>query len=159
MNLRVREGTANDYTDIKNLFTEVHNLHVKNRPDFFKYVENPFEKERFEELLKSSDQKIFVVEDTDSRELVAFCTVQIMTTVNIPILVQSKYAHIDSFGVKANYHKKGIGRLLFNHTVDYAKSEGASYVQLSVWEFNENAIKFYESMGMSTRNRKMELKL
>jgi diamine N-acetyltransferase len=32
-------------------------------------------------------------------------------------------------------------------------------MQLTVWEFNKNAIKFYESLGMSTMNRRMELKL
>ena len=45
MNLKIREGTANDYIDIKNLYKEVHNLHVKNRPDVFLDVDNPLEKE------------------------------------------------------------------------------------------------------------------
>ena len=38
-------------------------------------------------------------------------------------------------------------------------SEGASSLQLSVWEFNQDAINFYEAVGMSMRNRKMELNL
>ena len=154
MNLKIREGI-----DIKNLVIEVHNLHVKNRPDVYLDVDNPFEKERFEELLNSSDTKLFVVEDTDSKELVVYSIVQIMTPRKIQILIPSKFAYIDDFCVKSIYQKKGIGRLLFNHVVDYAKTEGASSIQLTVWEFNENAIKFYESLGMSTRNRRMELNL
>lgn len=82
-----------------------------------------------------------------------------MTPRKIQILIPSKFAYIDDFCVKSIYQKKGIGRLLFNHVVDYAKTEGASSIQLTVWEFNENAIKFYESLGMSTRNRRMELNL
>lgn len=49
--------------------------------------------------------------------------------------------------------------MLFTHIVDYAKSNEASSIQLNVWDFNENAIKFYESLGMSTRNRRMELNI
>jgi diamine N-acetyltransferase len=41
--------------------------------------------------------------------------------------------------------------------LDFAKAEGTISIQLIVCEFNKNAIKFYESVGMSARNRKMEL--
>lgn len=51
----------------------------------------------------------------------------------------------------------GIGSLLFNHIVEYARLKEASSIQLLVWEFNRDAINFYESMGMSTRNRRMEI--
>ena len=75
------------------------------------------------------------------------------------LLVPSKFVYIDDFCVKSNHQNNGIGKLLFNHIVDYAKSEDVSSIQLTVSEFNKNAIKFYESLGMSTRNRKMELNL
>ncbi|HAK43836.1 MAG TPA: hypothetical protein DCM59_15455 [Clostridium sp.] len=48
-----------------------------------------------------------------------------------------------------------MGRSLFEYIVDYAKTEG----ELIVWEFNKDAIKFYGSMGISVRNRRMELNL
>jgi ribosomal protein S18 acetylase RimI-like enzyme len=67
--------------------------------------------------------------------------------------------HFDDFCVKSSHQKKGIGRVLFQHIVEYSKTEGASSLQLVVWEFNKDAIKFYETLGMSTRNRRMELNL
>jgi len=48
---------------------------------------------------------------------------------------------------------------LFEHVVNYAKAETASSLQLVVWEFNSAAIKFYEALGMTTRNRRLELNL
>lgn len=159
MNLKIREATSNDYIDISNLVLEVHNLHVQNRPDLYLEVDNPFLKDRFEDLLKSDNTKLFVAEDTHSNELVAYSIVQIMTSRAIPILIPLKFAYIDDFCVKSTYQKNGIGKLLFNHVVDYAKTEGASSLQLNVWEFNEKAINFYESLGMTTRNRRMELNL
>ena len=159
MYLKIREAIANDYIDIKNLVVEVHNLHVKNRPDVYLAVDNPLLKERFENLLNSNNTKIFVVEDSDSEELLAYSIVQIMTQRNIHLLIPCKFTYIDDFCVKSNYNKNGIGKSLFKYIVDYAKVEGASSIQLTVCEFNENAIKFYEAVGMSTRNRKMELYL
>ena len=69
-------------------------------------------------------------------------------------------AYIDDFCVNSNYKKNGIGRLLlFQYIVDYVRAEGASSLQLVVWEFNKGAICFYEKIEMSTRNKKMELNL
>lgn len=34
---------------------------------------------------------------------------------------------------------------------------GAQSLQLTVWEFNKDALAFYTSLGMHTRNRRLEL--
>lgn len=159
MNLKIREAIKNDYINISNLVKEVHNLHVENRPDIYLDNDNPLMKDRFEGLLNSDNVKLFVVEDVYNNKLVAYSIVQIMLPKNILLLVQSKFAHIDDFCVKSENQKTGIGKMLFNYIVDYAKSQGASSLQLMVSEFNTNAIKFYETLGMSTRSRRMELKL
>ena len=75
------------------------------------------------------------------------------------MLVPSKFLYVDDFCVKSNHQNIGIGKLLFNYIINYAKLEEVSSIQLTVSEFNTNAIKFYEILGMSTRNRKMELNL
>ena len=40
-----------------------------------------------------------------------------------------------------------------------AKLHGFDRIDLNMWEFNENALAFYEAMGMKTYRRYMELKL
>ncbi|WP_026487432.1 GNAT family N-acetyltransferase [Caldanaerobius polysaccharolyticus] len=159
MNLVIREAISDDYYDINNLAREVHKLHVKNRPDVFMDMDNPLLKEHFDDLLHTDNAKLFVVENTNNKELVAYSMIKIMVTQSIPVLVPKRFAFIDEFCVKSSYRNKGIGRLLFQHIVNYAKSERVSSLQLAVWEFNKDAIKFYETMGMTTRYRRMELNL
>jgi len=158
MNLKVREANSNDYIEVCKLTLDVHKLHLKNRPDVYLDIKNPLEKEYFDDLLDSSNTKLFIVENDDNKELVAYSIIQIMTTKN-PIYIQNTFIYIDDFCVKSNVKRIGIGRLLFNHIVDYAKAENATSLQLNVWEFNEDAIKFYETIGMCTRNRRMEFNL
>jgi len=159
MNLKIREAMSNDYNQICNLNIEVHNLHVKNRPDVYVDINNPLSKENFDDLLNTDNTKIFVVENLDNTELAGYSVVKIMDMQSISILVQNKFAFIDNFCVRSDYKRNGIGKLLFEYAVGYAKSEGATSLQLGVWEFNEDAINFYEKMGMSTRNRRMELNI
>lgn len=159
MNLKVREAISSDYNDISRLNAEVHNLHVENRSDVFTNINNPLLKEHFNNLLNESNIKLFVVEDTDKEQSIAYSTIKIIETQSISILIQRRLAYIDDFCVLSNYKKNGIGRLLFQSIVNYARVEGALSLQLVVWEFNKDAIYFYKKMGMSTRNRKMELNL
>jgi ribosomal protein S18 acetylase RimI-like enzyme len=159
MSLKIREAFENDYFHINHLVMEVHNLHVENRPDVYVQVDTPLMREQFEDLLNAEDTKLFVVEDTDNKELLAYSIVKIMTPRNMHILTSVRFAYIDDFCVKSSYKRKGIGRMLFEYILDCAKTEGVSSIQLVVWEFNKDAIEFYESLGMSTRNRRMELNI
>ncbi|MDK2828130.1 MAG: hypothetical protein PWP67_930 [Clostridium butyricum] len=158
MNIKIREATQNDYESISTLVKEVHSLHVKNRPDVYADVDNPFTEERFKEILDDDKTKIFVAEDCNN-DIIAYSIIEIMTTRNIPILIQRKFAYIDDLCVSSNHRRKGVGRMLFRHIVDYAKKSGYDALELTVWEFNSDAIKFYEGLGMTTRNRRMELKI
>lgn len=159
METTIRQAVTSDFESINELVSEVHKLHVKNRPDVYVDVDTPMIKEQFDDLIASNDTKVFVVEDVNNKELVAYSIVSIIASKNIQILIPAKIAFIDDFCVKSSCHKQGIGRLLFKHVVNYAKTEGASSLQLVVWEFNCAAIKFYEALGMTTRNRRMELNL
>ncbi|SHF32476.1 Acetyltransferase (GNAT) family protein [Thermoanaerobacter uzonensis DSM 18761] len=158
MNIKIREAELNDYKSISTLVKEVHSLHVKNRPDVYVDVENPFTEERFKEILNDEKTRIFVVEDSNN-EIIAYSIIEVMTTRNIPILKERKFVYIDDLCVSSNHRREGIGKKLFGYIVDYAKNSGYDALELTVWEFNSDAIKFYESLGMATRNRRMELKI
>ncbi|MBO8176682.1 MAG: GNAT family N-acetyltransferase [Bacillus sp. (in: Bacteria)] len=66
---------------------------------------------------------------------------------------------MEDLGVTKSYQGQGLGKLLFQQAVQFAKEVGAESLELGVWEFNQHAIKFYEAMGMTTQARKMEYKL
>lgn len=158
MNLKIREANNNDYVEVFNLALEVYKLHLKGRPDVYLEIDNPLTKEYFSDLLNSNTSKIFVVENIDNKKLTAYSILQIITTKN-PIYIPKTFIYIDDFCVGSNFKRNGIGKMMFNHLVTYAKSKKVDSLQLNVWEFNKAAIKFYEAMGMSTRNRRMELNL
>lgn len=159
MNCIVRDGKSDDYESITKIAYELHNLHVKGRPDVYLENSNPLSKQDFEEILNSSTQKLFVVEDYDTKKLIGYAVVQNVITKKISIMIKKKYVFIDDFCIMAIYRKRHIGKLLFESIVNYANRENASELQLVVWEFNKEAIGFYEKMGMKIRNRRMELKL
>lgn len=49
--------------------------------------------------------------------------------------------------VRKEYHAKKVGAALTNYAIDFAKQHDYGTIFLSVWEFNEQAKKFYEKFG------------
>ena len=57
------------------------------------------------------------------------------------------------------FRRKGIATEMIRFIRDYAKNEGFSRIELTMWEFNQSALEFYEAVGFRTYRRYMELKL
>ena len=57
------------------------------------------------------------------------------------------------------YQNKGIGTALINEIKKIAKENKCDNINLSVWSFNENAIKFYKHAGFKNQKTNMEIVL
>ncbi|MFC4560160.1 GNAT family N-acetyltransferase [Virgibacillus kekensis] len=157
MKFKVKEATLDDYERIKPIHKMVHELHVNGRPDRYKLVENTLDKDYFRGLIEGEDGSVFIVEQ--EKEIIAFAFVRETETPKRATLIPKKNVFIEDFGVDEKYRGKGLGRMLFNKAHDLAKDINADSLELGVWEFNEEAREFYETMGMTTQARKMELKI
>jgi len=71
----------------------------------------------------------------------------------------SRMMIIDELAVDERWHRHGVGRLLMDHAIEWARSRDAQSIDLRVYEFNAGAIAFYESMGMRTLTRVLSLSL
>ena len=70
-----------------------------------------------------------------------------------------KILHIEDICVDENNRKNGIGKKLYNKIIELAKEINIDSIELMVWGFNKNAIKFYESLGMNIKNLRFEQKV
>ncbi|MFN7239837.1 MAG: GNAT family N-acetyltransferase [Chitinophagales bacterium] len=55
--------------------------------------------------------------------------------------------HLEDLIVNEKYRKLGIGKALMNQVIQVAKSENVERMSWEVLDWNEPAIKFYESLG------------
>ncbi|MBF0779943.1 MULTISPECIES: GNAT family N-acetyltransferase [unclassified Granulicatella] len=54
---------------------------------------------------------------------------------------------IECIYIRMPFKRQGLGQLLFNHAVNKAKELGKTKIWLGVWEYNQPAIAFYQSLG------------
>lgn len=55
-----------------------------------------------------------------------------------------------------NHRKNGIGKIFMQEMEKIAKENNCSSIELNVWTFNTEAIKFYEKFGMSIKTMILE---
>ena len=152
----IRKAKPNDFSGVHKLIMQVHKLHVSKRNDIYKDID-PMNFEEFKTELSNSNN-IYLIAEFEN-EIVGICFSQIKEILNNKIIRNRKILHIEDICVDENYQKKGIGKKLYNQILELAKEKNIDDIELMVWGFNENAIKFYENLGMSIKNLKFEQKI
>lgn len=154
-----RMAAAGDIPRLLEMLDDIVALHQQGRPDIFrpggcrKYTED-----QLRDLLAAPDTPIFVAAD-EQDQVVGYIFAQIHRYHGHPVYADRDELYIDDFCVLPSLRGQHVGTQLFSRFRDYAVREGFDAIYLNVWEFNESAVRFYESLGMVTRSRHMELRL
>lgn len=149
----IRKIKTNDYERLKELVYQVHQLHYSNRSDI--YVDgDPLPLAYFNEMLDADDAFNYVYEEEG--KICGLLMAQKKKVSPIPIIKQRTIYFIEDIVVDDSCRRRGIGKKLYNFLLERSKTENVDAIELNVWAFNEPAIKFYESLGMSVKNMRFE---
>ena len=154
--MTIRRANKNDIRRIIELLHQVDMVHHVIRPDLFKPNTTKYNEQQLEALLGDDTKPVFVFEDGEVLGH-AFC---LITEVKDDKLLQDiKTLYIDDICVDEKARGHHVGKALYEHVRDYAKSIGCNNITLNVWEGNESAISFYKNMGMKVQKTTMEIKI
>lgn len=151
----IREMNLNDYEDVRILVKQIHELHLSNRPDIYNDGES-FPKEYFKKVLNDANNLNYVY--VENKKIVGALNASLQHTNPLPIIKPRTFYFIENIVVDKNHRRKGIAKKLFHYLTLKTKENNIDSIELNVWSFNTEAIKFYESMGMNIKNIRMEIK-
>lgn len=154
--MTIRQATINDCEALTPLFVQLANLHITGRPDIFKAAPKLAKKD-FKKFIKS-DNRYFTVAEING-EIIGISNWQLKKCCDNETLSDRTFAVIDEIIISESHRRKGYGKLLFEETVKLASEKGADSIELYVWNFNEDAKKFYEALGMKPQRTLLELKI
>ena len=153
--MTIRKAEEKDIPRIIELLGQVLQIHADIRPDIFIPGTTKYTVEELTELLKNKEKPIYVaVNESDVCVGYAFCQLQKQPFSNN--MVQFKSLFIDDLCVDQQTRGQHIGESLFEHVKKEAREMHCYEVTLNVWSGNTSAEKFYEKMGMKTKERQME---
>lgn len=156
--MRIREATPADYEALCALFQEADAQHREHLPHLFRPPPGPArDREHVLGLISAESAALLVAED--GGELVGLVNVWVRETPDIPILVPHRFAVVDDLVVRSSHRRRGIGRALLERAHGWARAQGAVRIQLTVYEFNEEAMAFYRALGYQPLLRRLEAPL
>jgi ribosomal protein S18 acetylase RimI-like enzyme len=137
MEIVVRKAEPNDVQSIMGLVREL--ALFEKAPD---EVVNNEEKMLQDGFGVHPAFQAFVAEDNVTATVVGICLYYTAYST-----WKGKYCFLDDIVVTEKYRQYGIGRKLMNAFLRAAKENNISHIRWQVLDWNENAIKFYKSLG------------
>ena len=152
----IRRADARDIPGIMNLLVQVDLVHHAIRPDLFKGPATKYTEEELKALLADDSTPVFVCADESGQVLGhCFCVFKQLKSDNV--LTDIKSLYIDDLCVDSQARGRGVGKILYDYALGFAKSIGCHNLTLHVWDKNPGARAFYEKMGMGVQQTTMEV--
>ena len=153
--LNVRRAEVRDIPAILDLLSQVLEVHASIRPDLFISGTTKYDEKDLAEKLDREEERIFVALNAAGDVMAyAFCVIQ--DGVSSRCIVSRRTLYIDDFCVSERDRGQGVGKALFDFVKREAMRLNCYDITLNVWEGNDPALKFYESVGMKPEKTQME---
>ena len=156
--MNIRTAEESDLEELCRLMAQVDLLHRQKLPHIFQEVDGPARSREYVLGLIAAENVAVFVADMDG-QLVGFVNVIVRLSSDIPVLVPRCFALIENLAVDRKYRRQGVGSALLEHAHSWAVGQGASTVELNVFEFNRGAQVFYRKLGYRTESRRMSRSL
>lgn len=153
----IRKAEAKDAPRVLELLKEIVKLHHEGRPDIFSGENPKYDMPALLEKFRKEDERIFVsVDENDRVNGYVMC---LLEEKDDPFFTQRPYRnlYVDDLCVDKSARRSGVGRALMQRATEEARALGCYNLDLNVWACNEDAIRFYEKIGMQKQRQYMEI--
>lgn len=153
----IRFIKENELSQVNELRKQVNDLHVEGKPEVFKAGFDKELQDYIYTIWKDPKQKIVVAESEGI--ICGFAVLNHIHKLETSFMHERDFMDIDEFCVDKKYRRQGIASEMIAFIKDYVKEQGIKRIELNMWEFNEDALAFYEAVGFKTYRRYMEMML
>lgn len=157
--MRIRAVKVSDIQVILKLSHQINRQHHQGAPSVFSSPEEADNDSQAYWLgLMLDPEGRFLVAEEDE-QVVAFLAGKITQNNGVSFIQDHKVARVNTIVVGDDVQGQGVGKNLMRTFNQWAHANGATELRLEVMEFNQDAQRFYESLGMVTQSRIMSMSL
>ncbi len=153
--MAVRFAREEELPRVNELRRQVNDLHVAGKPEVFKPGFPPALQDYLREIWNDPKKKIVVCERDGA--ICGYAVLHHVAKPESPFSLAREFLDIDEFGVDAACRRQGVGTEMVAFIRDCAKQAGIRRLELNMWEFNRDALAFYEAAGFTTYRRYLEM--
>jgi GNAT superfamily N-acetyltransferase len=153
-----RTATVEDALAMCELGQLLNSVHHAARPDIYAAATGDFARDlpHWSSVFEKPGQVVFLA--SVGNHVVAFITASVSASTG-PLVQPQNVVRIGSVCVAEPFWGKGIGRALMHRVRHWAIEQDAQDLRLTVWPFNERAVRMYAEFGFETRALEMGMRL
>lgn len=156
--INVRRATPDDAAVISRLHSALQAYHAEAHPSFFKQPSaHTFPPTMVRDLLEKPSTVVFLAEMGGTE--IGYLYADTMPAQETTMTYSLERLWIHHISVEPGFQRQGVGRALIDAAKSYARSQGIKTLALSVWAFNQAAIRFFEAQGFVMYNHRMWLQV
>ena len=153
--VEVRTAGENELERVNELRMQLNALHVAGKPEMFK-AGFCTELRDYIHTIREDPEKQIIVAEKDGC-ICGFAVLHHVCRPETPFMKVRDYLDVDEFCVDEAFRRQGIASAMIGFIRDFAKEKGFHRIELNMWEFNQDALAFYEAAGFRTFRRYMEM--
>lgn len=151
----VRFAKESELDRVNELRKQVNDIHVEEKPDVFKPGFGQELRNFVNVIWNDPEQEIVVAEDDGV--ICGFAVLHHINKPENPFMKERDFIDIDEFCVDKDHRRKGAASEMVSFIKEFAREKGFKRIELNMWEFNQDALAFYETAGFKTFRRYMEM--
>lgn len=145
---------AEDREAVNALACQVHDMHVRWRPDIYAHCDCLYPEARFASAVEAKQLYVAKADGV----VVGYVLLPI-GVVDHPAMVKRKIMKIEEICVHEAVRHQGIGRQMMEDIHALAKAFGCTDLQLGVYPQNDDAVGLYQKCGFTIRSIEMQRKV
>ncbi len=153
--MEIRFAREEELDRVNQLRRQVNDLHVAGKPEVFKPGFRDELRDYIYVIYHDPEQRIVVAAENET--ICGFAVLHHIRKPENPFMYERDFLDIDEFCVDENHRRQGVASAMIRFIKDFAKEQGYHRIELNMWEFNGNALAFYEAAGFTTYRRYMEM--
>lgn len=151
----IRQATTEDAERLAFLNKTVHQLHVSAAPQMFKPTTgaDPDIIAWYRQLVADENTTLYLLEANG--EPVGYVGCIIRHLPETPFRYAESVLYIEQLAVTVQHQRNGYGQMLMERAYQLAREHGISRIVLDVWDFNDQALRFYRKLGFQVYVHRM----
>lgn len=150
----IRCARLEDINQINIIRKQVNDLHVKAYPKFFKPGFPKAMQEYLKEYINAQNKFLLIYDDNGL--ISSYAMVNVVTKPETSYRFQCQYLEIEEIGTLQTHQGKGYATKIIQNIKKIGLERNIHKIELNMWNFNENASKFYEKVGFRTYKKYLE---
>ena len=155
--MNVRFAKEDELDRVNELRRQVNDLHAAGKPDVFRPEFSRELRDFIRVIWNDPEKRIVVAEQAGT--VCGYAVLHQIHKPESPSKLARDYLDIDEFGVDAAFRRRGTATTMIDFIRAFAREKGFGRIELNMWEFNRDALAFYEAVGFATYRRYMEMDL